>query len=120
MPATIDCGLIVEAANGPTTPEADRILAERGIPVVPDLLANAGGVAVSYYEWASDIQREAWSDEEVVERLRRQMEDGVANACLKAAERVERRLAHGGAGGRDRAGGPGVRAAGRVSVRTRR
>ncbi len=81
----IDCGLIVEAANGPTTPEADRILAERRIPVVPDLLANAGGVAVSYYEWATDIQREAWSDEEVVERLRRQMEDGVAKV-LKAAD----------------------------------
>ena len=56
----LDCGLIVEAANGPTTPEADEILAERGIPIVPDLLANAGGVTVSYFEWAQDQQRYSW------------------------------------------------------------
>jgi glutamate dehydrogenase (NAD(P)+) len=84
--AALDCGLVIEGANGPTTPEADRILAERKIPVVPDLLANAGGVAVSYYEWATDIQRESWSDQEVLERLRKQMEGGVAKV-LAAADR---------------------------------
>ncbi len=82
----VDCRLVVEAANGPTTPEADRILADRQIPVVPDLLANGGGVAVSYYEWAQDIQREAWTAEHVLERLRRQMNDAVARV-LAAAER---------------------------------
>jgi glutamate dehydrogenase (NAD(P)+) len=82
----LECGLVLEAANGPTTPEADRILAERGIPIVPDLLANGGGVAVSYYEWAQDIQREAWTAEHVTERLRGQMRDAVARV-LAAAER---------------------------------
>jgi len=50
----LDAALIVEAANGPTTPEAEAILAKRGIPIVPDVLANAGGVTVSYFEWAQD------------------------------------------------------------------
>ena len=84
--AALDCRLVVEGANGPTTPEADRILAERGIPVVPDLLANAGGVAVSYYEWATDIQREAWSDEQVIARLRGWIKDAVGKV-LAAADR---------------------------------
>jgi glutamate dehydrogenase (NAD(P)+) len=84
--AELDCKLVLEAANGPTTPEADRILGERQIPVVPDLLANGGGVAVSYYEWAQDIQREAWTAEHVLERLRRQINDSVARV-LAAAER---------------------------------
>jgi glutamate dehydrogenase/leucine dehydrogenase len=84
--ADLDCKLIIEGANGPTTPEADRILADRGIPVVPDLLANGGGVAVSYYEWAQDIQREAWTAEHVLERLRDQMNDAVRRV-LEASER---------------------------------
>jgi glutamate dehydrogenase (NAD(P)+) len=81
--AGIDCRLVVEAANGPTTPEADRALAERGIPVVPDVLANAGGVTVSYYEWVQDIQRERWSAQDVIKRLEGQMRaaaDRVLNA----------------------------------------
>jgi glutamate dehydrogenase (NAD(P)+) len=84
--ADLDCKLIIEGANGPTTPEADRILADRGIPVVPDLLANGGGVAVSYYEWAQDIQREAWTAEHVLQRLSDQMNDAVARV-LAAADR---------------------------------
>jgi glutamate dehydrogenase (NAD(P)+) len=63
------CRLMVEGANGPTTLEADRILAERGITVVPDILANAGGVTVSYFEWVQDSQHQFWSEEEVNSRL---------------------------------------------------
>jgi len=65
--------LIVEAANGPTTPEADRILADRGITVVPDILANAGGVTVSYFEWVQDLQRFFWAEDEINHRLEKIM-----------------------------------------------
>jgi hypothetical protein len=64
---------IVEGANGPTTPEADEILNERGIVVVPDILANAGGVIVSYFEWVQDLQNFFWEEEEVNHRLERIM-----------------------------------------------
>jgi glutamate dehydrogenase (NAD(P)+) len=69
----LDCRFVVEAANGPTTPEAEAILADRGIPVVPDVLANAGGVTVSYFEWVQDHQRYTWDGLEMQERLRRMM-----------------------------------------------
>ncbi len=62
---------IVEGANGPTTPEADRILEERGVMVVPDILANAGGVIVSYFEWVQDLQFYFWEEDEVNDRLRK-------------------------------------------------
>ncbi len=61
--------LVVEAANGPTTPEADLILNERGITIVPDILAHAGGVTVSYFEWVQDLQRFFWSESESNSRL---------------------------------------------------
>ena len=67
------CRLLVEAANGPTTPAAEAILADRGIPVVPDVLANAGGVTVSYFEWVQDQQRFQWDAIDTQERLRRQL-----------------------------------------------
>ncbi len=84
----LDCGLIVEAANGPTTPEADEILAERGIPIVPDLLANAGGVTVSYFEWAQDQQRYSWQADEITARLRSHLEAAMERIA-DAADRFE-------------------------------
>jgi glutamate dehydrogenase (NAD(P)+) len=65
----IRAGMIIEGANGPTTPEADEILNERGIVVVPDILANAGGVIVSYFEWVQDLQNFFWEEEEVNRKL---------------------------------------------------
>ena len=65
----LQCKLIVEGANGPTTPEADEILRKRGIVLVPDILANAGGVTVSYFEWVQDLQSFFWSEHEINARL---------------------------------------------------
>jgi glutamate dehydrogenase (NAD(P)+) len=65
----IQCRLVAEGANGPTTIEADEILAERGIPVLPDVLTNAGGVTVSYFEWVQDLGRLFWDREEIRARL---------------------------------------------------
>ncbi|MDX6637530.1 MAG: glutamate dehydrogenase [Solirubrobacterales bacterium] len=81
----LNCDMVLEAANGPTTPEADAILAERGVSVVPDILANAGGVTVSYYEWAQGIQRETWSPAEVGRRLEEQMRLATARVIDGAA-----------------------------------
>jgi glutamate dehydrogenase (NAD(P)+) len=77
----IQARLIVEGANGPTTPGADRILAEKGIFVVPDVLANAGGVLVSYFEWVQDLQAFFWSETEVNNRLRQILEWTFQQVC---------------------------------------
>ena len=79
--------LVVEAANGPTTPEAETILRERGILVVPDVLANAGGVTVSYFEWVQDQQRYSWDELDVQERLRRQLRAAFGRV-IDAADRL--------------------------------
>ena len=81
----IDTALVVEAANGPTTPEAEAKLAERGIPVVPDVLANAGGVTVSYFEWVQDQQKYLWDTIDIQERLRRLLR-GALGRVVEAAE----------------------------------
>jgi glutamate dehydrogenase (NAD(P)+) len=70
----IQARLVVEAANGPTSIVADRILAERGVTVVPDILANAGGVTVSYFEWVQGAQQFFWTEQEVNDRLIRLMQ----------------------------------------------
>ncbi|MGQ9759107.1 MAG: Glu/Leu/Phe/Val family dehydrogenase [Candidatus Methanomethylicaceae archaeon] len=67
--ARIKARLILEGANGPTTPEADEILHKRGIMVVPDVLANAGGVSTSYFEWIQNLQNYYWTKEEVMQKL---------------------------------------------------
>ena len=66
--------ILAEGANGPTTPEADQILYDKGVFVIPDILANAGGVIVSYFEWVQNLQELLWSEEEVSSRLQRIME----------------------------------------------
>ena len=66
---------MIEGANGPTTIEADAILADRGIPVVPDILTNAGGVTVSYFEWVQDLGRLFWDREEIRRKLADKMSD---------------------------------------------
>jgi glutamate dehydrogenase (NAD(P)+) len=67
--ARIKARLLVEGANGPTVPEADRILRDRGVVVIPDVLANAGGVIVSYFEWVQDISSFFWSEDEINRKL---------------------------------------------------
>jgi glutamate dehydrogenase (NAD(P)+) len=69
----IKAKIVAEAANGPTVPEADDMLFERGVMVLPDILANAGGVTVSYFEWVQDLQANFWEEEEINERLKRKM-----------------------------------------------
>lgn len=66
--ANVKAQIVAEGANGPTTPEADEILSAKGVFVVPDILANGGGVTVSYFEWVQNLYRYFWSEEEVVEK----------------------------------------------------
>jgi glutamate dehydrogenase (NAD(P)+) len=69
----IKARLIAEGANGPTTPEADQVLHDRGITVLPDILCNAGGVTVSYFEWVQDLQEFFWDEDDINQKLRRIM-----------------------------------------------
>jgi glutamate dehydrogenase (NAD(P)+) len=82
--ARLNASVVVEAANGPTLPDADPVLERRGIVVVPDILANAGGVTASYFEWAQSRQGYAWDEETVATRLRKSMEDAFTSVWAKA------------------------------------
>ena len=86
--------VIAEGANGPTTPEADQILFGRGIFVVPDILANAGGVTVSYFEWVQNLQELLWSEEEISDRLTRILKRSFAEVLnISQREKVDMRTA---------------------------
>ena len=82
----VRAAILVEAANGPTTPDADRILEANGVTVLPDILANAGGVIVSYFEWAQNRAALQWTLDEVNDRLRRQILAAAAAVWDRAAE----------------------------------
>jgi len=69
----LKCKIVIEAANGPTTPPADELLHNKGIHVVPDILTNAGGVTVSYFEWVQNLQQFQWDEDEVNEKLEKRM-----------------------------------------------
>jgi len=84
--AKVRAKIVVEGANGPTTPEADDILAENGVYVVPDVLANAGGVTVSYFEWVQDFSSFFWSEDEINQRLERIMREAYASIAQVARE----------------------------------
>ncbi|HXV95202.1 MAG TPA: Glu/Leu/Phe/Val dehydrogenase, partial [Gaiellaceae bacterium] len=83
----VRAGVVVEGANGPVTPDADRILEDRGVLVLPDVLANAGGVVVSYFEWVQGLQEYFWSESEVNQKL----DDIVTQAFAETWELHERR-----------------------------
>lgn len=84
--AEVRCSLVVEAANGPTVPAADRVLAARGIPVVPDVLANAGGVIASHHEWVQARQRAPWDDRTVAEQVAARLRAATARVIETATE----------------------------------
>jgi glutamate dehydrogenase (NAD(P)+) len=85
--ADVRAPVVVEAANGPTSPQGDAIFKDRHVLVVPDILANSGGVTVSYFEWVQDIQSFYWDEDEVNERLRKIMERAYVDVLSLSEER---------------------------------
>ena len=75
----IKAGMILELANGPVTPEADAILEAKNIDVIPDILANAGGVTVSYFEWVQNRSGDVWEEDYVISKLKKIMENAFAD-----------------------------------------
>jgi glutamate dehydrogenase (NAD(P)+) len=90
----IEAKIILEGANGPTTIEADDLLRAREVLMVPDILANAGGVTVSYFEWVQDVQKYFWTENEVVARLREIMTRAFSDVHnIALSENVDMRTA---------------------------
>ena len=90
----VQCRILAEGANGPVTPEADRILDDAGITVIPDILANAGGVTVSYFEWVQGLSSFFWTEEEVNQKLRETMDKAFNEVYETARQRnISLRLA---------------------------
>ncbi|MCX7780586.1 MAG: glutamate dehydrogenase [Negativicutes bacterium] len=92
--AGVKARIVAEAANGPTTPEGDAILHEKGVLVIPDILASAGGVTVSYFKWVQNLANYYWTEEEVNERLERVMVSAFNNVFkMHITKKVDMRLA---------------------------
>lgn len=87
---SLNCKIVVEGANGPTSPEADKYLHEKGVLVVPDILANAGGVTVSYFEWVQGLMQLFWSEQEVNDRLEQIMGRACDRVFALSTERTLR------------------------------
>ena len=83
----LHCRLVLEGANGPTFPEADDVLASRGVTVVPDVVCNAGGVTVSYFEWVQDMASFFWSEDEINERMDKIMTEAMVHVWDKARDK---------------------------------
>ena len=80
------CRMVVEGANSPTTPRADEILAAKGIQILPDCMANAGGVVVSYFEWVQNLQHFRWDEREVNDKLGNIMRRAYRNVAMRAKD----------------------------------
>jgi len=92
--AQVKARILVEGANGPTTPEADEILRDKGVLVIPDILANTGGVIVSYFEWVQDIASFFWDEEEINNKLERIITNAFAEVSdISQAEKTDMRIA---------------------------
>ena len=83
----LNCKLLLEGANSPTTPTADEMLADKGVMIVPDIMANAGGVVVSYFEWVQNLQHLRWEEDEVNERLAKIMRRAYQEVAERAREK---------------------------------
>jgi len=90
----VQASFVAEGANGPTTPEADIILEDKGVFIVPDILCNAGGVTSSYFEWVQDLQSFFWTENEIDERLERILVEAFRDVMAEAKKRkVGKRMA---------------------------
>ena len=90
----LNCKVVVEAANGPTDLEGERVIAERGIDIIPDVLANSGGVVVSYYEWLQNKRSKTWEKDEVRAKLEAKMRKAYDRVIEKCEElKVDMRTA---------------------------